>query len=148
MSQSDWKIVGDWAGKVWTALGPLVGVCIGAWLTSRHLKTSRIADSKKDEYRELLSTLTRTLKTIANFHGPMSVHSGKEEQEYYEAKDEALIAIDTRLFIRKEMNKIELRQRWQNAAQELHQSGHSLAFVITVRKITEEIKDTAEHLFE
>jgi hypothetical protein len=152
MSQADWKTLGDLAEKVWTVLGPLVyssiGVFIGSWLTKRHLKESRLAESKKEEYRELLSTLIRTLNTIANFHGPMSVIPGEEERKYYEAKDEALIAIDTRLFIRKDVDKMELRERWQNAVHELEQGGHSLAFVRAVRKITEDVKDTAEHLFD
>jgi len=152
MSEADWKTFVDLAGKIWTALGPLVyssiGVFIGSWLTKRHLKESRLADSKKEEYRELLSTLIRTLKTIANFHEPVSVHSGEEERKYYEAKDESIIAIDTRLFIGKEIEKMDLRKRWHAAVQELEQGGHSLAFVRTARNITEDVKETAEHLFD
>lgn len=148
MNQADWKTIGEWAGKMWAALGPLVGIFIGSWLTNHHLKQSRIADSKKEEYRELLSTLTRTLKTIAQFHAPVGLHSGAEEREYDDANDEALISIDTRLFIRKEIDKIELRTRWQSAVQELEQNHHSVAFVRTVRKITDEIKETADHLFD
>lgn len=91
---------------------------------------------------------TRALKTIANFHAPMHLHSGDEEREYDEANAEALISIDTRLFILREIDKVELRKRWQDAVQDLERGGHSLAFVRTVRKIMEDLKDTASHPFD
>jgi hypothetical protein len=48
---------------LWTTLGPLIGVAIGALLTpfctSRWQRKQWLLDGKKAEYRELLSVLAR-----------------------------------------------------------------------------------------
>jgi hypothetical protein len=46
-----------WLYVVWAAIGPLVGVIIGAWLTSRWQRKQWVLDNKAREYREALDAL-------------------------------------------------------------------------------------------
>ena len=134
--------------NVWAIVGPLIGVALGSWLTTRNQRKHWIADNKKDEYRELLRILNTSTKTVSNFHFQAGFRSGEEERKVEEAKDEALIAIDTRLFIRDEIQKIKLRERWLSAIKELETGGHSLAFVRCARGIFGEISNEANRLLE
>ena len=143
-----WELIVAVIQEAWPAAGPIIGIFIGAWLTNRNQRKQRIADSKKEEYRELLGKLNQTLSIIANFHAPMSVFTGGEERQYAEAKDEALIVIDTRIFIDDEMEKIDLRNRWLKAIQEVEKDRHGLAFVRAIREITKDIKDAAKTLID
>ena len=43
--------------QAWAAIGPLVGVVIGAWLTARWQRKKWILDNKTDEYRGILDAL-------------------------------------------------------------------------------------------
>jgi len=59
MSQPEtWKAVGASAGVIWSAVGPLMGVCLGAYIASRNQRKQWLLDNKRQEYRELLTALT------------------------------------------------------------------------------------------
>jgi hypothetical protein len=47
------------------AIGPLAGVVIGAWLSRSWQKKQWALDSKKTEYRELISTLSQSVQCLA-----------------------------------------------------------------------------------
>jgi hypothetical protein len=64
MNPATLKQIGDVAQNIsirlsgaWSVVGPLFGVLLGALLTGRNQRVKWIADSKKEEYRELLTTL-------------------------------------------------------------------------------------------
>jgi hypothetical protein len=44
--------------RVWSGVGPLVGVLIGGWITYRIQSQQWLANNRKEEYRELLTVLT------------------------------------------------------------------------------------------
>jgi hypothetical protein len=133
---------------MWSVLSVLIGILVGAYITDRIQRKRENTNSKKEEYRELLSTLTQASSKIANFHGPIVDHSPEEERAYYEAKEKALIVIDTRLFITSEIEKIDLRGRWISAVHDVENGGHSLVFRRTVRQIMRQIISAGKHLIE
>ena len=133
---------------MWSVLSVLIGILVGAYFTDRIQRKRENTNSKKEEYRELLSTLTQASNKIANFHGPIVDHSPEEERAYYEAKEKALIVIDTRLFITSEIEKIDLRGRWISAVHDVESCGDSLVFRRTVRQITRQIISAGKHLIE
>jgi hypothetical protein len=133
---------------MWSVLSVLIGILVGAYITDRIQRKRENTNSKKEEYRELLSTLTQASSKIANFHGPIVDHSPEEERAYYEAKEKALIVIDTRLFITSEIEKIDLRGRWISAVHDVENGGHSLVFRRTVRQIIRQIISAGKHLIE
>jgi hypothetical protein len=61
-----WKEVAEYSGKAWSAVGPLVGVLIGAYLATRNERKHWIRDNERLEFRELLSTMARSFSTIVN----------------------------------------------------------------------------------
>jgi hypothetical protein len=133
---------------VWSVLSVLIGVLIGALLADRLQRKRENTNSKKEEYRELLSTLSQAAGRIADFHGPVADHSSDEERAYYEAKEKALIVIDNRLFITREIEKIDLRGRWISAVHDVENGGHSLEFRRAVRQMMRQIISAGKHLIE
>ena len=136
------------ASAMWSVLSVLIGVLIGAFIADRIQRKRENTNSKKEEYRELLSTLTQASSKIADFHGPIVAHSPDEERAYYETKEKALIVIDTRLFITSEIEKIDLRSRWISAVHDVEHGGHCLVFRRTVRQIMRQIISAGKHLIE
>jgi uncharacterized protein YneF (UPF0154 family) len=136
------------ASAIWSVLSILIGVLVGAFVSDRIQRKRENTNSKKEEYRELLSTLTQAATKIADFHGPDDAHSPDEERAYYEAKEKALIVIDNRLFITREIEKIDLRGRWISAVHDVENGGHSLEFRRTVRQMMRQIISAGKHLIE
>ena len=136
------------AGAAWFFLGVLIGALVGAYIADRNQKKRANTNSKKEEYRELLSTLTQASRKIADFHGPIVDHSPGEERGYYEAKEKALIVMDSRLFITSEIEKIDLRSRWISAVHDVENGGHSDTFRRMVRQITRQIISAGKQLIE
>jgi len=131
---------------IWSILGVLIGVLVGAYIADRIQKKRENSNSKKEEFRDLLTTLTQSARKIADFHGPNDSHSTEEERAYYEAKERALIAIENRLFITTEIEKINLRSRWISAVHDVENGGHSDEFRRTVRQITRQIISAGKQL--
>ena len=136
------------ASILWSAVSVLISVLVGAYVVDRIYRKRENINSKKEEYRELLSALTQASGKIADFHGPVNDHSPEEERAYYEAKEKALIIIENRLFITSEIEKMDLRSRWISAVHDVENGGHSLVFRRTARQILRQITSAAKHLIE
>jgi len=136
------------ASAIWSVLNVLIGVLVGAYIAYRIQRKRENTDSKKEEYRELLSTLNQVSSKIADFHGPIVAHSPEEERADYEAKEKALIVIESRLFITSEIEKIDLRSRWISAVHDAENGGHSLVFRRTTRQIMRQIISAGKQLID
>lgn len=136
------------ASAMWSILSVLIGVLVGALIADRIHKKREYTNSKKEEYRELLSTLTQAASRIADFHGPIAEHTPEEERAYYEAKERAVIVIDNRLFIANEIEKLGLRTRWISAVHDVENGGHSIEFRRTVRQMQRQIISAGKQLIE
>jgi hypothetical protein len=133
---------------MWSVLSVLIGALVGAYIADRIHRKREYTNSKKDEYRELLSTLSQAAGKIADFHGPVVAHSPEEERAYYEAKEKAVIVIDNRLFIASELEKIDLRGRWISAVHDVENGGHSLEFRRAARQMMRQIISAGKQLIE
>jgi hypothetical protein len=129
--------------SVWSAAGPLFGVGLGAYLTMRTQRAHWVADSKKEEYRELISTLTQSSSVILEFHGPMIAHGPEEQRAAHEAQLKALAVISSRLFIAEDVQRLDLTNRWRKAVREIETGGHTPAFARSVGGILADIIKTA-----
>jgi len=58
---------------VWGAIGPFVGILVGHVLTRSWQQKQWMLDRRKEEWRELLTTLARSFVTICKLTGPMRV---------------------------------------------------------------------------
>jgi hypothetical protein len=136
------------ASAMWSVLSVLIGTLVGAYIADRIHRKRDYTNSKKEEYRELLSTLTQAAGKIADFHGPIAEHTTEEERAYYEAKEKAVIVIDNRLFVTSEIEKIDLRTRWISAVHDVENGGHSLEFRRAVRQMQRQIVSAGKRLIE
>ncbi len=113
-----WKSSLDIALPVWAAVGPLMGVMLGSYLAMRTQRKHWVLDNKKEEYRELLGTLTRAFDDIIEQHALMVAHGPEEQRKYMAAEKSAMAVIRDRIFIAREIEKMKLLERWTLASME------------------------------
>jgi hypothetical protein len=80
---------------IWAAVGPLLGIVVGHYLTRSWQRRQWLADNRKDEYRKLLAGLNRLNMVLILDHTNQSVGV----QEIKDAMEEITIALNTSLFI-------------------------------------------------
>ena len=102
---------------VWAAIGPFAGIAYGHRLATAWQRRQWALDSKKQEYKELLGTLTRDALCILHDSGHLgfglTVTTGEQECKAYEADIEARGVIQDRLFIATVLQKEKILERWQ-----------------------------------
>ena len=132
------------AKDIWGVVGPLVGVLIGAYVANRNQRKQRIADSKKEEYRELLAIMSKTMTTFF-FDRARLLPSGTDRVTLLATTSNNVIeVIQTRIFIASVMTDLKVLPRW-NAALRLPQRDDkdNLEFADTVGTILEDIRNAA-----
>ena len=80
---------------IWAALGPLLGIVVGHYLTRSWQRRQWIADNQKEEYRKLLAGLNRLNMVLIQDHTNQNVGT----QEIKDAMEEISMALNTSLFI-------------------------------------------------
>lgn len=130
--------------SIWAAVGPLIGVLLGGYLTMRVQRNHWKLDNKKEEYRELIGTLTQSFNVIMDFHAPMVGHGPEEQRAAHGAHLKALAVLGDRLFIADEIKRLDLRNRWNKVAHEIEAGGHSQAFARGVVEIMDDITASAK----
>jgi len=103
---------------IWGAVGPLVGVIVGHVLTRSWQQRQWLLDQRKEEWRELLSTLTASFATICKLTGPVMVLDGNDMQKLDEAQTLAQTTIRDRIFIAKEVKELKIYELWVSAARQ------------------------------
>jgi hypothetical protein len=63
---------------LWGVIAPLVGILVGHYLSRSWQRKQWIQDRRKEEWRELLTILTRSFVTICKLTGPMIVLDGDD----------------------------------------------------------------------
>lgn len=110
-------------------VGSLVGVGLGAWLTSRWQHKQWVLDNKKAEYRELLDMLNvycfQLLKSIATY-APTEIpnlYSAKQkdsdDRTLHETQVSLNNALTDRLFIRKALTEHSVLQKFEEHVRQL-----------------------------
>jgi hypothetical protein len=102
---------------VWTAIGPLLGVFVGAFLTRSWDKKKWMNDNRKEEYRELMSSLTEAATAMMKRWYPATINTVTRE-EVQMSSDKYLLAlkvIKTRIFIANDMKEMNLFDRFGEA---------------------------------
>ncbi len=100
-------------------LSGLVGVVLGAYLTRSWQRKQWLLDSKKAEYRELISVLSQAAHYILNNSphlqrpNPLgSLKSGEQERLSDEAADRGHTTISDRIFIADTIAREKIDERW------------------------------------
>jgi hypothetical protein len=104
---------------LWGTIGTLLGVLIGAWLTRSWQRKQWVLDSKKAEYRELISTLSESYHTIVRLLPVLGGISAMTPEEYT-ALSERWVAgmkvVEDRIFIDGEVRAANIRESWMQVA--------------------------------
>lgn len=139
-----WGTVAEAASKAWSALGPLVGLCIGAYLAKRWQRNQWIADSKRAEYRKLLTTTADAGSRILIHYGlRRTVVSGKQEFMIEETVRRSVDVIYNRLFIAQEVRELNVLKRWEEGISALRRTHDVGAFGKCMDAIMEDIRKIA-----
>jgi len=121
-------MVGEFVRNAWAAIGPLVGVLIGAYLTRRGQRSQWIADSKKLEYRELLTALTKAFEGIVQLEAPGVGLGPQEQRTLFDLRAQSFVVIRDRIFIAKEVKDMNLLSRWNQALRDYENTLDAAAF--------------------
>jgi hypothetical protein len=114
--------------QIWSALGPLIGIGLGAYLTRSWQRKQWSLDNKKTEYRELISTLSRSVQRIIHnvplpSYAGLAVVNPEEEKEILLANVDARSVIHDRIFIHSRLQSENILERWRLLATELKPAG-------------------------
>ena len=128
-----------------SVLGALVGVALGGYLTMWIQKQHWVADNKKEEYRELISTLYESFMVIGDFY-TIIARGPQEQRAEREAKMKAVTVIGTRIFIADDVKRLDLGHRWRKAVREIETSRDGEAFGAAVGDILADLTKSAKHM--
>jgi hypothetical protein len=128
---------------VWGAIGPLVGILVGHVLTRSWQQKQWMLDRRKEEWRELLTTLTASFVTICKLTGPMRALDGNDMRELDEAQTVAQTTIRDRIFIAKEVKELKICETWMAAARAFEKDMIYMPFAEQYAVINAKIVDAA-----
>jgi hypothetical protein len=120
---------------VWGAIGPLVGIFVGHVLIRSWQQKQWMLDRRKEEWRELLTTLTRSFVTICKLTGPMRALD--------EAQTVAQTTIRDRIFIAKEVKELKIYETWVTATRAFEKDMIYMPFAEQYAVINAKIVDAA-----
>jgi hypothetical protein len=103
----------DFGKYVWPAVGPLVGVLIGAWLSRSWDKSKWERDNRKEECRELIKSISHAATEI------LDRGSGGTGKAAHEAYLDSLKTFHDRIFIADDVEKQNVYQEWVKAVLDL-----------------------------
>lgn len=106
---------------VWAAAGPLVGILVGHFLTRSWQRTQWLMDSRKQEYRELLTTLTNTYIVFGQYIGHSIALDPQTRREVDQAERESYRVVRDRLFIAKDLQEADILNLWATAVENYKQ---------------------------
>ena len=113
--------------KVWAAVGPLVGVVIGAWLSARWERRKWVLDNKTAEYRGILDALNSYRPILTEYYAlyRISLVAVPAQKKYDDtialakALDAVTNAFDDRIFTRQAIAQSGARNDWNSFANKL-----------------------------
>lgn len=125
------SLIWSFVVKAWSSIGPLVGVLIGAWLARSWQRKQWLLESKKAEYRELLSGLSESAHYIGNnspnltVQGMLTVRTGDQERGSAESLTRGFRTIEDRIFIADTVARQRIEERWVSLTKEndIHEAG-------------------------
>jgi len=130
---------------IWSVVGPLFGTAFGAYLSRAGIRKHWLEDNKKQEYQELLSTLLRAHNAAQLTYSDGASHWDRTLlQSYTDAIYAADVVLEDRLFIGKEVAKLDLKSRWERAMGGLRSGHNHQTFSDDFEKIKQDIIKAAQ----
>jgi hypothetical protein len=109
--------------SIWAGVGPLVGLLVGHYLIRSWQREQWLLDSRKQEFRELISALSDTIVHLMMFTPALEVgHAEKEFTEFVAAQKVAMRVLADRIYIARDLRELNTSDRFLNATQGARQS--------------------------
>ncbi len=138
-----WKRLHEDVAAVWSVFGPLAGVFIGAYIAGRNQRDRWVADNKRAEYRELLTTLAESFTKIVRLRGHGVAAGPEEERTLMNLELRTNTVILDRIFIADEVEYMELLNRWNHALQDYDKTLDRSAFATAFSRIRNDVIQSA-----
>lgn len=100
---------------VWAAIGPIIGILLGHYLTHSGQHEQWLRDCRKQEFRELLTAFSKCYVTVMLFGRPGVIRNEQEMKDYFDDQREALVTVSDRMYIAEDVGKLDLYRRWTAA---------------------------------
>jgi hypothetical protein len=128
--------------NIWAAVGPLVGIFIGTYLTQSSQRRQWIADNKVKEWRDLLGTLMTSMTTIIRCSN-IAPQTSEVAVEDLRARVAAGEVINNRLFVAREVRQGNILEKWHEAVKIFDENHDPKAFGTSLGKIQFQIEQGA-----
>ena len=142
MQPGAWKAIGNVVTEVWAVVGPLVGIAVGAWLTTLRQKREWVADNKKEEYRELLAAISQALSVHLHWNSQF-VHGPDDQRQLSQVTPNLVAVIRSRLFIAKEIERLNVLRRWFDISHDFENGHDEAAFGSGIKQLLDDIQIAA-----
>jgi hypothetical protein len=142
------KVIGKVATNIWPVITSLTGVLIGGYVANRNQRKHWIADNERAEYRELLTTMSRTFNTIIVLVGPGVPLSEEEQRKVIEAESELSVVVHDRIFIAASIHKMNVLMRWHEAHQAYRRTYDVGQFSTSFGRIVSDLLKSANEIMK
>ena len=130
--------------NIWAVCGPLFGILLGSWLATKTQRKHWILDNKRDEYRQLLTTIADAGSSLVVHYGAYPiVVSGQEEFRVGEIARKSVDVMYNRLFIAKAVADLGIMKRWEDAVSALQKTHDVNNFAKLMDGIMHEVRKAA-----
>jgi len=134
-----WKAIREGSVAAWSAVGPLIGVLVGAYIANRNQRRQWLLDNRKQEYRELLSALSSAFIALTRLNTPMIAIPGELERELRNAETESFRILRDRLFIATEIRDTRILGLWLEATRDVDHDRDLVKFADRFNQINKTI---------
>jgi hypothetical protein len=121
----NWPLTLHYVGVVWQAVSTLIGVLIGASLTSLRGRREWIRDARKEEYRELIKELSMVQRKMMQLK---DVGTIPHSSIFWELYSQSYGAFMSCLFIDVTHAEKSLANRWREITERFANTGDSAEF--------------------
>jgi hypothetical protein len=108
--------------SIWGAVASTVGIYIGHHLLRSQQRRQWLADNRVKEWREIITTLQKSLVLITQFDATRNLSSNEEKKAdmpaVLDARAVALSVLNNRLFIATEVRHHKMFDKWKKAVDE------------------------------
>jgi hypothetical protein len=127
---------------IWAAVGPIVGILLGHFLTRSWQRKQWLRDKRNEEWHELLTALAESLRVSLKIY-PARTLSGEEERTIVEAQSNSFRVIRDRIFIAPDVQALNIENRWSAAVQYHSQTMDTKKLGNAYKELRDEIVQTA-----
>lgn len=127
---------------IWAAVGPIVGILLGHFLTRSWQREQWLRDKRNEEWHELLTALAESLRVSLKIY-PARALSGEEERTIVEAQSNSFRVIRDRIFIAPDVQALNIENRWSAAVQYHSQNVDAKKLGNAYKELRDEIVRTA-----